>query len=108
MSDVLLALGRRPTARKVAKVLGLPVPLPQDLDRDNTLWKERSLQGKTVLLSGDSRNLNTIQQDLAAAGAQVQRDGLEGRTHTGAPSGTIMGTCAFGSLLLICTVETAQ
>jgi 3-oxoacyl-[acyl-carrier protein] reductase len=71
MSDVLLALGRRPTARKVAKALGLPVPLPQDLDRDRSPWRTQSLEGKTVLLCGDPRQHNTIQQDLAAAGAQV-------------------------------------
>ena len=33
MSDFLLELGQNPTARKVIKGLGLPVPMPQKLRR---------------------------------------------------------------------------
>lgn len=82
MNDVLLTLGRRPAARKVVKALGLPLPLPQDLDRDISPWTSKSLDGKTILLSGDSRQLDAIQRELDAAGAQITR------THTAGAEAT--------------------
>ncbi len=38
MSDYLLDLGQNPTARKVVKTLGLPIPIPQSLNRARGPW----------------------------------------------------------------------
>ena len=72
MNDVLLALGRRPAARKVAKVLGLPVPLPQELARDNSPWTATDLENKTILLGGNSTHHSVLRAELEAAGADIR------------------------------------
>ena len=50
MSDYLLDLGQNPTARKVVKTLGLPIPIPQALNRARGPWEARPLQGRDVLV----------------------------------------------------------
>ena len=44
MSDFLVDLGTKAMARKMIKKLGLPIPLPQKLERGNYPWEERPLE----------------------------------------------------------------
>jgi len=71
MSDYLLDLGQNPTARKVVKSLGLPIPIPQTLNRARGPWEERPLQGRDVLVgTSDSAELSDVlATTLAGAGA---------------------------------------
>lgn len=50
MSDFLVDLGTKSAARKTIKKLGLPIPLPQKLDRGNTPWEERPLEDATAIV----------------------------------------------------------
>ena len=71
MSDYLLDLGQNPTARKVVKSLGLPIPIPQTLRRAKGPWCERPLHGRDVLVgaSPGAQLLDVLAVTLAAAGA---------------------------------------
>ena len=83
MSDMLLALGRRSAARKVVKVLGLPLPLPQSLQRNLNPWEEQSLAGRVVVVGGDTKQAQTLREDLRNAGAVVhERPGEAPTTAT--------------------------
>ena len=48
MSDFLVQLSKNPQARSLIKTLGLPVPMPEELDRPNGPSVERPLEGKSV------------------------------------------------------------
>ena len=71
MSDYLVDLGANPTARKVVKTLGVPLPLPQTLRRDDGPWAERPLDGADVIvgLSDGSALADPVARALASAGA---------------------------------------
>ena len=71
MSDYLLDLGQNPTARKVVKSLGLPIPIPQSLRRARGPWGERPLHDRDVLVATPpgAALAETIAQTLASAGA---------------------------------------
>jgi 3-oxoacyl-[acyl-carrier protein] reductase len=49
MSDFLLDLGQNPRARRLIKSLGLPIPVPQKLDRAAGPWQARPLADKVVV-----------------------------------------------------------
>jgi 3-oxoacyl-[acyl-carrier protein] reductase len=71
MSDFLVDLGANPTARKLIKSLGLPLPLPQPLKRDRGAWQARPLMDASVAVGATSgAELATVVADaLAGAGA---------------------------------------
>jgi 3-oxoacyl-[acyl-carrier protein] reductase len=51
VSDILLDLSRNKFARDTIKNLGIPLPMPQELERERGAWKEEPLEGKTVAVS---------------------------------------------------------
>jgi 3-oxoacyl-[acyl-carrier protein] reductase len=72
MSDFLLELGKNPNARKVIKQLGLPVPMPQDLERAEGPWEERPLQDRPVAVGvgPNARLEGVLAETLPRAGAE--------------------------------------
>jgi hypothetical protein len=48
MSDFLLELSKNPQARAVVSALGLPIPLPQPLKREQGPWVARPLADSSV------------------------------------------------------------
>ncbi|MBF0238382.1 MAG: 3-oxoacyl-ACP reductase [SAR324 cluster bacterium] len=73
MSDFLLELGKNPQARKWIKSLGLPIPMPQALERDQDSWKVRILanQQAGVYVAAGSFAATEIATTLAEAGASL-------------------------------------
>ena len=75
MSDYLVNFGANPSARKLVKTLGIPVPLPQKLDRAKGALSPRPLEGKTVwtAVAGpcDEAVHNALAAAIPALGAQV-------------------------------------
>lgn len=74
MSDYLLELSKNPRARNIVKSLGLPLPMPQDLERADAPREERALAGREVAVwtTGDSALIEVLAQTLAEAGANPQ------------------------------------
>lgn len=76
MSDYLVELAKNPTARKVIKNLGLPVPMPRELLRSQGPRQARPLVGQSVAFwTGANRVADKMAQAigeaLRGAGAQV-------------------------------------
>jgi 3-oxoacyl-[acyl-carrier protein] reductase len=71
MSDFLVDLGGNPTARKLIKSLGLPLPLPQPLKRERGAWKARPLMDAKVAVGATTgaELASTIADALCGAGA---------------------------------------
>ncbi len=71
MSDFLLELGKNPSARNLIKTLGLPLPMPQVLERAEGPWRERPLADRAVVIgvAGGSTLTSVIADTLARAGA---------------------------------------
>ena len=71
MSDFLLELGKNKNARKVIQGLGLPLPMPQALERSKQPWEERPLFDRQVAVGvGPRPELEgVIAETLARAGA---------------------------------------
>ncbi|MEC7520795.1 MAG: 3-oxoacyl-ACP reductase [Myxococcota bacterium] len=84
MSDFLLELGKNPNARKMIKTLGLPLPMPQALERAKQPWEERPLQERVIAVGvGPNAQLQSaIADTLARAGAEPR---LIGEGHDEAP-----------------------
>ncbi|MCB9681024.1 MAG: 3-oxoacyl-ACP reductase [Alphaproteobacteria bacterium] len=77
MSDFLVELGANATARNVIKRLGLPLPMPQKLDRGKGPWSARPLEGRTVVVgtAGASSVHHVLAPTLAEAGATTFVEG---------------------------------
>jgi len=73
MSDFLLELSGNPTARKLIKTLGLPLPMPQRLRRAKGPWTERPMQDETVYVgTTDGGELaGVIAETLTRGGANA-------------------------------------
>jgi 3-oxoacyl-[acyl-carrier protein] reductase len=69
MSDPLLQLARNPTARRLVKRAGLPIPMPQSLTRPDGPYVERPLEQKSVLVGGEGDLLSVIANTVIGAGA---------------------------------------
>lgn len=71
MSDYLVDLGENPTARRMIKTLGLPIPMPQKLERTAEPWQAQPLQGVPALVcqAGGKGFAQLIEQTLSRAGA---------------------------------------
>lgn len=50
MSDFLVDLGANKTARQIITSLGLPLPMPERLERYRSAWPARPLDGRNVLV----------------------------------------------------------
>ena len=79
MSDFLVDLGANPTARKAVKTLGLPIPMPQKLERSDAPWQDRPLGNKTaVVCHGKGAALaEPLARTLTGAGANCRVVGDE-------------------------------
>ncbi len=73
MGDYLLELSANPRARKVIKKLGLPITLPQKLNRTQAPWEERPLKDAMVLVwhNDAAEMVDPLAAILPAAGANV-------------------------------------
>jgi 3-oxoacyl-[acyl-carrier protein] reductase len=71
MSDFLVELGKNRRARALVQSLGLPISLPQALQRDRGPWRERPLADAKVVVGAvvGAELIPTVADCLAAAGA---------------------------------------
>lgn len=69
MNDVLLEIGKNPSARRLVKSLGLPIPLPEPLRRERGATPERPLQDRKIVVGGAGDLIPIIAETLAPAGA---------------------------------------
>jgi 3-oxoacyl-[acyl-carrier protein] reductase len=71
MNDLLLALGQNQRARSIVRALGLPLPLPVALRRDEAPWRARPLADARVVVgtAPGARLAVAIAECIAAAGA---------------------------------------
>ncbi|HXU74879.1 MAG TPA: 3-oxoacyl-ACP reductase [Polyangia bacterium] len=72
MSDFLLELSKNPNTRKLIQTLGLPIPLPQALERARGPWQERPLADRRVAVgAAPGGTLSAVLAvGLASAGAE--------------------------------------
>jgi len=79
MSDFFVNLGTNKAARAVIKGLGLPIPLPQKLDRAKGPWHERPLHDQQVIAGHGARGelASILAGTLAMAGASAHVAGGE-------------------------------
>lgn len=71
MSDLFLELSANPNARKLIKQLGLPLPLPQVLERTSSPWEARPLAGREIVVGGRPEPDPALVAGVAAAGATI-------------------------------------
>jgi 3-oxoacyl-[acyl-carrier protein] reductase len=69
MADFLLNLAANPRARQVVSTLGLPLPMPQRLERDPGPWKERPLHNRDIVVGGAGTLIPALADLLTTAGA---------------------------------------
>jgi len=71
MSDFLLELSKNPQARAVVSALGLPIPLPQPLKREQGPWVARPLADSSVAVGAapGAELVPVLAETLAGAGA---------------------------------------
>lgn len=71
MADLLLQLSSSRRARRVVHTLGLPLPLPEVLERATGPWSDRPLHDRTVVVGlGKGSSLSSVlARAFAAAGA---------------------------------------
>ena len=71
MSDLLLDVAQSPTARALIKSLGLPIPLPERLERDGGAWTAAPLRDRAVLVGATegAELVGALAECLAPAGA---------------------------------------
>src|SRR5690348_14792837 len=70
MSDFLLELSSNPTASKLIKAAGLPIPLPTPLARPKASSSERVLEDAKVVVGGDGKLGPLLARVLLSAGAE--------------------------------------
>lgn len=69
MKDMLLEIGKNPSARRLIKTLGLPIPLPEPLRREPGGMPARPLQDRKIIVGGAGELVHVIAETLAPAGA---------------------------------------
>ena len=69
MSDFLLELSSNPTANKLIKAAGLPIPLPTPLARPKGPYSEQVLRDELVVVGGEGQLSEAVAQLLVIAGA---------------------------------------
>ena len=75
MADFLLDLAANPRARKMVTTLGLPLPMPQNLERAPGPWQERPLHDRDVVVGGAGELTGVLADILTTAGANPYVDG---------------------------------
>jgi 3-oxoacyl-[acyl-carrier protein] reductase len=72
VSDFLLELSKNPNTRKLIQTLGLPIPLPQSLERARGPWEERPLADRRVVVGSTlgGQLSSVLAVALASAGAE--------------------------------------
>jgi 3-oxoacyl-[acyl-carrier protein] reductase len=93
MSDFLLELSANPQFRKIVQSAGLPVPMPQQLERTSAPYAERPLRHATILVGGALTGAmgGALGRALIEAGADPLVAG-----HTSAPQTFTDPAEAFG------------
>ncbi|MCB9765360.1 MAG: 3-oxoacyl-ACP reductase [Alphaproteobacteria bacterium] len=81
MADALLKLSGNPTARRLIRGVGLPIPMPVNLRRGGP-WVERPLADRHVVVGGPGVLSPQLAPALGAAGARVSRVGPVERAWT--------------------------
>jgi 3-oxoacyl-[acyl-carrier protein] reductase len=71
MKDLLLEIGKNPSARRIIKTLGLPIPLPEPLRREPGAMPARPLQDRKIIAGGAGELVPVIAETLASAGAEA-------------------------------------
>lgn len=77
MTDRLVSLAANPTARRWVSKLGLPIPLPQTLERLQGPRVERPLADRTVIVGGPGELIPSLAALLPRLGATVAPVGLD-------------------------------
>jgi 3-oxoacyl-[acyl-carrier protein] reductase len=72
VSDFLLELSKNPNTRKLIQTLGLPIPLPQALERARGPWEERPLADRRIVVGAAPGG--TLSSVLAVAIASAGAD----------------------------------
>src|SRR5580658_3191917 len=77
MSDLLLDVAQNPRARALIKSLGLPIPLPERLERETGAWTAAPLRDRAVLVGATkgAELVGALAECLAPAGADPFLDG---------------------------------
>ena len=63
MSDLILNIAQKPTARRMIKRLRLPIPMPQKIRRADGAWSERPLNDQRILLAPQKSALGERNSD---------------------------------------------
>lgn len=80
MSDVLLEIAKRPGARRLVQRIGLPLPMPEPLERAAGPWRARELAGREAAIALRGPLTEGFERALLDAGAEVRSElGPEGR-----------------------------
>jgi 3-oxoacyl-[acyl-carrier protein] reductase len=71
MNDFLLTLGKNQRARALVRALGLPLPLPVSLRRDDGPWRDQPLADARVVVGAaeGAKLVSAIAECIASAGA---------------------------------------
>ena len=69
MSDFLLELSQNPTAKKLIQAAGLPIPMPQPLERPRSAQEEQVLKDRPVVVGGEGQLADLLAHTLVVAGA---------------------------------------
>src|ERR1700728_1898154 len=93
MTDLLLDVAQNPSARALIKSLGLPIPLPERLEREPGPWTAAPLRDRSVLVGATPGAAlgSTIAECLAPAGADSFVDGGDDRLAPFAAPGETFG-----------------
>jgi 3-oxoacyl-[acyl-carrier protein] reductase len=70
VSDFLLELSENPQTRKIIKTLGLPLPMPEKLERAPGAYEERPIDGRTAVIGGAGALGKVLAETLIRAGAE--------------------------------------
>lgn len=70
MSDFLLELSQNPTAKKIIKAAGLPIPMPTPLDRPKGPASELVLKDAPIFVGGDGQLSEVLAKTVLASGAE--------------------------------------
>jgi len=93
MRDVLLEIAQNKNARKLIQSLGLPIPLPERLKRDEAPWTQAPLRDYTVIVgaTAPSEALPVLAECLTRAGANAYLSGPSELTAAFAEPGEAFG-----------------
>jgi len=93
MRDVLLEIAQNKNARKIIQSLGLPIPLPERLKRDEGPWTQAPLSDFTAIVgaTAPSEILPVLAECLTRAGANAYLSGPSELTAAFAEPGEAFG-----------------